>query len=365
MMKYLLAICFVLWLSFTPQLAAPLAAAAMTVWTQPVAYKVQPTTQPGAGNAISLQGARGAYEAYQIVVTANGVTLAGVNVAASNLSDDAGHTLAAANATFFRETFIDFTGVVADGGTLPVPANSPTQDGRIPDPLVPFVDPYTGNPAGAPFSVASGNNQPVWMDLFIPANTTAGVYTGSVTVTATGQSPVSVPVTLTVWDFVLPDMRGVTTYYQMHTDGVINFHSGTYACSGSSCWLDWNARSRTIVKRYEELAHAHRIDTGENFVPDPGNGCAPPSDWSQYDAAMQPYMDGTYWSDGVPSSRLNAPFTPGATWGLEANCTQAQYTALAAAWATHLKSKGWFNSAIVFSLDEPDPTSFPAIALNS
>ncbi len=34
-------------------------------------------------------------------------------------------------------------------------------------------------------------------------------------------------------------------------------------------------------------------------------------------------------------------------------CGQAQYTALAAAWAQHLKAKGWFNQAIVYGLDEP------------
>ena len=90
-----------------------------------------------------------------------------------------------------------------------------------------------------------------------------------------------------------------------------------------------------------------------------------PTDWSAYDAAMTPYMNGSYWSDGVPSARLTAPFTPGANWGPEAQCTQAQYTALAAAWAAHLKAKGWFNKAIVYALDEPDPSSYPAIIKNS
>jgi hypothetical protein len=345
--------------------SSPTGATTMTIWTQSVAYKVQPTTAPGSGNAVALEGARGSYAAYQIVVRANGGGLAGVNMAASDLSDGVGHTIGASRTTFFREAFVDFTGISADGGTLPVPATSPTGDGRIPDPLIPFIDPYSGNPLGAPFAVNLGLNQPIWMDLFIPSDTPAGIYTGSVTVAAAGQAPVVVPVALTVWNFVLPDMRAVTTYFQMSGDPLTNYHSGTYQCSGGSCWLDWNARSRTIVKRYEKLAHAHRIDTGEQFVPDPGDGCAPPSDWSAYDSALQPYMDGTYWSDGIPSSRLDTPFSPGATWGYEAACTQAQYTKLAAAWATHLKSKGWFNRAVVYALDEPDPSSYPAIAQDS
>jgi hypothetical protein len=76
-------------------------------------------------------------------------------------------------------------------------------------------------------------------------------------------------------------------------------------------------------------------------------------------------MNGSHWSDGVPSARLTAPFTPGANWGPEAQCTQAQYTALAAAWAAHLKAKGWFNKTIVYALDEPDPSSYPAIIQDS
>ncbi len=356
-------------LAFVAAPSAVHAATTMTVWTQSVAYKVQPTTPPRATTSIVLEGARGSSEAHQIIVTAKGGALSGVNMTATNLTNlsaGAVHTIAASNVTFFRESFIDFTGVNADGGTWPVPEFSSTHDGRLSDPLIPFTDPYSSVTrwVGAPFSVGAGLNQPVWMDVYIPESAGAGTYQGNVIVTATGQPPVTVPITLTVWSLVLPDMRAVTTYFQMNLDGVIEFHRGTWACSGNSCWFEWTPQSRLVVKRYEQLAHAHRIDTAEKFIPDPSNGCSPPSDWGGYDAAMQPYMDGGYWSDHIPSGRLDTPFTPGSSWGVE-TCTRAQYTALAKAWATHLKGKGWFNRAIVYALDEPDPSSYPAIARNS
>jgi hypothetical protein len=342
------------------------APAALTVWTVGTATKVQPTTALGSGSTIVLEGARDSYEAYQIIVRAGASGLSGVNLSASALSDGVGHTLPAANLSFFREAFIDFTGVTAAGGTLNVPPHSPTNDGRIPDPLIPFTDPYSGTVAGAPFTVTANLNQPVWLDVFIPANAVAGTYTGSLTVTATSQPAVNIPITLTVWNLTLPDMRAVTTHFRMSVNDLIQYHSGTWQCSGvENCWLDWNPRARTIVKRYEELAHAHRIDTAEEFVPDPSNGCAPPTDWLAYDAAMQPYMNGSYWSDGVPSGRLGTPFTPGAYWGPEAACSQAQYTALATAWSAHLKAKGWFSRAIVYALDEPAPADYGAIAQNA
>jgi hypothetical protein len=353
--------------------ASPMAARlavpnAMVVGTEHIAHKVQPTTAVGPGTGILLEGARRSYEAAQVVVYASGSALSSVNMTAGALSDGAGHAIAASNVTFFRQAFIDFAGVAeSEPGNEPVPENSPTGDPNIPDPLIPFTDPYTVTTrwVGAPFDVAANRNQPVWVDFYIPESTAAGTYTGAITVTATGQPAVVVPVTLTVWDLVLPDMRVVTTYFASYFEEVIYYHRDTYDCSGGSCWIDWEPHSRLIVKRYQELAHAHRIDTGPYLVLDPGNGCSTSIDWDEYDAAIQPYMDGSYWSDGVPSTWTDAPFSPGVDWGLEADCTDAQYTALASAWAAHLKDQSWFTRTVVYAYDEPPPEAYAAIAADS
>ena len=248
--------CMLIWTPAWSQ-AQPAMPAALTVWTVGTATKVQPTTAPGSewGHAITLEGARKSFEAYQIVVKAGAAGLTGVNVTASSLTDGLGHSLPAANLTLFREAYVDFTGVSAYGGTLPVPANSPTSDGRIPDPLIPLVDPYTGLPAGAPFTVGANLNQPVWLDVNIPVTATAGVYTGTVTVTANGQTAVNVPLTLTVWNLTLQDMTAVTTHFKLSLNDLMLYHSGlaNQGCdpnNAQNCWLDWNSTSRTIVKRY-------------------------------------------------------------------------------------------------------------------
>ena len=109
-----------------------------------------------------------------------------------------------------------------------------------------------------------------------------------------------------------------------------------HSCSGGSCYLDTNKpQTQALIKNYEELAHDHRIDTGQALVNVPVNGCTPPadSDWSAYDGAMQAYMDGSYFSDGVPSSRYDVPFAPGQNFGIDSTCNQSQYQALSAAWA--------------------------------
>ncbi len=338
--------------------------AALTAWTAPPADKLQPTTASTASTALVMEGARGATEAYQVVVTASGAALSGVNLSASTLSDGSGHTIAAGSVTFYRQVFIDFTGVgVSEHGNREVPQESPTGDGRLPDALIPFIDPYSGAALGAPFDVQNGLNQPVWVDVHIPSTAAAGTYTGQITVSAQGETPVTLPLTLTVWSFTLPDRNVVTTYFGMHVNDIIRYHKDTWMCNeqGDNCWLDDNERARTIVKRYETLASEHRIATWPMFVPEPG-GCQPPDDWAEYDAAMQPYMNGSYWPDGASSSFIQTPFSPGVDWGLEANCTPAEYTAVAAAWAAHLKSKGWFDKALAYAYDEPPDEALPGIA---
>lgn len=156
-------------------------------------------------SALDLTPKWGASAAAQIIVTAH-TALTGVTMSASPLIDGAGHIISADHISFFREASIDFANIsVTAHGNLEVPQHSPSGDSRIPDPLIPFLDPYTtpARAVGAPFNVAAGLNQPVWVDVFIPKDTLAGVYQAVITVSLSGQSPVAVPLTLTVWEWVL------------------------------------------------------------------------------------------------------------------------------------------------------------------
>jgi hypothetical protein len=350
----------------------------LSVWTQGIARKIQPTTAPGPGTTVDVASARKAWASWQLVVRGNGGGLQGVKVSVhDDLSDGNGHTLAKTNVTFFREYYVDLAGLMSNTGNIPVPAMSPTADARTPDPLIPLVDPYTGMDAGQPFNVASSENQPVFIDVYVPAGTTAGTYKGTLDVSAASGGSASVPISVTVWNIDLPDMTTVTTHFKMSINALYEYHAGLAKCSGSNCYLDVNPQSLKVLKRYEELAHTHRIDTGQQFVNAPVNGCTMPSasDWAAYDASMSPYMDGSYYSDGVPSSRLDPPFSPGQNFGIDGTCgpvapppnmpNMTQYAALAQAWATHLKSKSWFEPSIIYAYDEPPASAFPMIAQGS
>ncbi|MBU1537619.1 DUF4091 domain-containing protein, partial [Myxococcota bacterium] len=327
--------------------------------------KVQPLDTPGTELTISVAGPKNYTAGAQLVVHAREGNIRDVTILAGDLSDGQGNTIAADNIVFFRQVYIDFKGVTAHGGTSPVPESSQSgADGHIPDPLIPLVNPRSGGDLGQPFAVDSGQNQPVWVDINIPTTTTPGTYFGEITV-LDGEHEVTVPVEVNVWDLVLPDMNVVTTHFRLELNPLINYHREIYDCNGNDCWLNWSDHAREVVRRYEELVHSHRIDGGQHMFYTPSDGCAPVTDWAEYDAALTPYMDGSYFEDGVAASRIAVPFSPGVDWGIEADCTAAEYTQMAAAWAAHLKTKGWFERSVIYAYDEPPAEVLPLIAQHS
>ena len=205
-----------------------------------------------------------------------------------------------------------------------------------------------------PFTVDPEANVPLWVDVRIPRDAVAGTYTGSIVVTADTQPALVVPVSVGVWDLTLPDARSVTTYFRIDWNRLNGFHAGMNAG-------DPDDRTRVLVRRYEEMAHSHRVDPLQIYIPAP-NGCTPPEDWKPLDEALTPYMDGSHWNDGVPSTYFSAGIPIGQE---DPPCSREQYVALAKAWAVHLKEKGWFSRTWDFAADEPPTSLYPTIAEQS
>ncbi len=181
-----------------------------SVWVQSSLVRVGKTDAAGTASAITLSAARGETVDAQVIVHAPPGGLTHVNLSASAITGPGGASIPASNITLYREHYITVTGTANYGGG----SNPPLGSGTYAEPLIPFSDPETGAPLCATSavlkacnaSVVAGQNQPYWVDISVPhggATTPPGAYTGTISVTA-DQGAVSVPVTLTVWNFELP-----------------------------------------------------------------------------------------------------------------------------------------------------------------
>jgi len=97
-------------------------------------------------------------------------------------------------------------------------------------------------------------SQPVWIEIHVPRNASAGDYRGTLTVTG-GAKPVDLPVELHVWDFEVPEERhqSVVTWWNLHARGMkkIEPYSNEY----------WNR-----LKNFAEFVVEHR-QTDAGIVP--------------------------------------------------------------------------------------------------
>ena len=185
-------------------------AAAFPFWVASGLIRVGKAEAPGMVSAIDLSGARGETVDAQIIVHAPASGLTDVNISASDLTAPGGETIPASSITLYREYYVTVTGSANYGGG----SNPPLGSGTYAEPLIPFDDPETGAAlCGSSASlkacnanVSAGQNQPYWIDISIPHGTAAspsGSYTGNIFITST-QGTVTIPVSLTVWNFELP-----------------------------------------------------------------------------------------------------------------------------------------------------------------
>jgi len=184
--------------------------AAQTIWAVGNTEKITPKEPVSNSNyvwsspekLVSIKAARNEHEPFQLVITADSGPLYRVNVSVSDLTSG-GNTIASDNITLYRETFLNVTRK-SQYWAHPILGII-----RVtPDALVPFKDPYgsTATP-GVPFDVPSGENQPVWVDVYVPSDTIAGHYIGAITVKERAATIDTITLVVDVWDFEIPVQR--------------------------------------------------------------------------------------------------------------------------------------------------------------
>jgi hypothetical protein len=160
----------------------------------------------------TFYAAKNETEGFQLVVRAPQGGLDNVRVSLGPFRNEAGETLPPA--TLYREHYVYAHAVERAyyKRNTYVATNVPKGAGWYADALIPFgvndekarFNDEKARFRAQPFDVAGFQNQPIWTDVYVPPNSTPGVYRTTYTVSS-DQGEVRGEVTLEVWDFTLPN----------------------------------------------------------------------------------------------------------------------------------------------------------------
>ncbi|BAY24253.1 hypothetical protein NIES2100_40470 [Calothrix sp. NIES-2100] len=176
------------------------------VWTVSSLARTKLDEKPGNNRSIVLYAARGEYESFQIGISSHKNNLSNVNISVSDLVSQNNQIISKSNITLYREHYIE---VRNSSPTVIASTNLPSGKGWYADALIPFVNPETQKDIkgaeldAVPFNVKSGQNQVIWVDIFVPRTAKAGEYKAVFTVTS-DRTETRGEISLKVWDFVLP-----------------------------------------------------------------------------------------------------------------------------------------------------------------
>jgi hypothetical protein len=309
-------------------------------WVTSEVEKVRPDDPPPSKseNSVHIFAARNEFEPFQIVLRAERQDVRNVDIAASDLKGPGGALISKQNITVYFEPFIK----------VETPSSVEGNAGEWPDPLIPQVDRYYGERRNAfPFNLTAGRNQPIWCEVYVPPSARSGDYAGQVAVSVDGKAGISIPLSLTVWNFALPATSSFTTSFGLNGVSAVRQHKGRYT-------NDRDLYALAFV--YRKAALWHRLSIH-------GGSMAPPQlqrrsgrlqvDWTAYDAETAPFLDGSVFSAGDPLAGARATSVDlRDAKGLANDRERTQYYQ---AFADHFRRKGWFDRLFFYLWDEPKP----------
>ena len=222
---------------------------AQTVTAVRSSLKVRQTDKVPAASSIEIRAAGNEFEAFQVVVTAKS-PLNSVTVSAPTLTLDGSTTvIPPSEVRVYREQNMYFS----------QPSNPEGASGWWPDALVPSREDgaaifnnngvwtegaSTGETRNAfPASVSAQKNLVAFVEVHVPANQTAGRYTGTVAVKNGTKTLGMIAVALYVRAFNLPSTSSLPTAFGVSIDHICAAHgdaSGPWCANGKTDFHLWS-----------------------------------------------------------------------------------------------------------------------------
>ena len=252
--------------------------AELHIWTVTETRHVLRSEIPGTNTTVKLAAARNEWGDFQILLRSD-QTVKGVGLEAGILKGPAGAELSRNDARLYRQHQVHL-----DVGTH---RNDNFKPDWYPDPLIPFVHPLTGKKLegarleAVPFELAANETHGFWVDVYVPTNAVAGEYRGVYRLTAGGNPAREIPVSLTVWNFALPQTPTLVTAFE--SPRLRDYYRQRAKTTNEPEPPDWDAVDRQCA----QLLSDHRFNA------------VPPHDWLVPKA--QP--DGSYQ---IPARQVQA-----------------------------------------------------------
>ncbi len=188
--------------------------ASWNVWLDHSVKKYRQNGEDGiiGRQSLTVKMAKNEFEAFQVLIYANGQKLSDVDV---SVSDFIKGDRRVDDISIYREHYI----------RCKKKSRVDYKTGSYPDALLPKVDRYYNEKRTTfPFDIPADTVQGVWVDIGTSAVTFPGTYLATVTITAHGMKAVQLPVTLHIWDFTLPSTASYPALYIAHASTITYGH---------------------------------------------------------------------------------------------------------------------------------------------
>ncbi len=258
---------------------------------------------PLAGQVSLLAGANETVS-FQVVLDGGEQGAEGVNVNWSEFSTLTGVKIPASSIRPYRMLAIqvskypDWYLRLADG---------PPEPAGIYDPLVPIGVSATPAPV---LAVKPGQRLALWVDVAVPRSALPGTYAATFNLASADGRKWSAKLSMEVLAFVLPDERPIPAVGGFGHRELMRALLTRDAKPFDPVYLDRDnpmvRRGLVLIRDLMRMAHEHRVDLFDTDIQPllKRTGVGEVNlDWKDYDAIVQPYLDGSAFDDhiGVPA----------------------------------------------------------------
>ena len=267
------------------------------------------------GRTVSLFAAGNETVSFQLVIDASSRESGTVKIKPTPLlGRDKENQISAAQIAAFRMIPINVTKFPA--WYLRLVPETP-EPGSFYDALVP-LDARSG--AGGS-KLRAGGRMGVWIDVSVPRNARPGIYGGHITISIGPFTERKVKVQLKVYDFTLPDARALPAVGGFdHRTLFREFirrpgEKQPYDPVHLDPKKPLVREGLELMRQMMVLAHEHRLDLFDKQIRPAISRNSHGKlqlDWSDYDAIVRPYLDGSAFGDKIPCPVWPIPYSD--TW---------------------------------------------------